>query len=100
MEKPAQSTWRCTSDIQVEDKDGNLVPDAVAAISFKLSGAGELAGIGNANPKEMASFRLPHRNTYQGRCLAVVRPTGTAGTITLQATSDGLEPASVTLRVG
>jgi beta-galactosidase len=86
--------------VHVEDNDGNLVPDAVADISFKLLGTGELAAVGNANPKEIASFRLPRRKTYQGRCLAVVRPTGTAGSITLQANSEGLEPASVALRVG
>lgn len=86
--------------VHIEDKDGNLVPDAVADISFKLSGAGELAAVGNANPKEMASYRLPRRKTFQGRCLAVVRPTGAAGTITLQASSDGLESASVNIRVG
>ena len=85
--------------VHIEDKDGNLVPDAVADIRFKLSGNGELAGVGSANPREMASFRLPHRQTFQGRCLAVVRPTGSAGTITLQASSEGLESASVTIRV-
>lgn len=86
--------------VQIEDKDGYLVPDAVADISFKLSGAGELVAVGNANPKEMASFRLPRRKTYQGRYLAVVRPSGTPGTITLQASSEGLESASITIRVG
>ena len=85
--------------LHIEDKNGNLIPDAVADIHFKISGAGELAAVGNANPKEMASFRRPRRNTYQGRCLAVVRPDGTAGAIILQAMSDGLESTSITIRV-
>lgn len=86
--------------VHVKDKDGNLIPDAVAEVNFKLSGVGELAAVGSANPRETASFRLPQRRTFQGRCLAVVRPTGTAGPIILQASSEGLEPASTTIHVG
>ncbi len=85
--------------VHIEDKGGNLVPDAVAEVYFKISGAGELAGVGSANPREMASFRLPRRRTFQGRCLAVVRPTGASGPITLQAESEGLEPVSITIHV-
>ena len=40
--------------IHIEDKEGNLVPDAVAEVNFKVSGVGELAAVGNANPKEMS----------------------------------------------
>ena len=86
--------------VNIEDKDGNLVPDAVAEVNFKVSGAGELAAVGSANPREMASFRLPRRRTFHGQCLAVVQPAGAAGAITLQATSEGLQPSSVTIRVG
>lgn len=86
--------------VHTEDKDGNLVPDAVAEIRFKVSGVGELAGVGSANPREMASFRLPRRKTFHGQCLVIVRPTGTAGPITIQASSEGLEPASITIHVG
>ena len=81
------------------DKEGNLVPDAVAEVSFKVSGPGELAAIGNANPREMDSFHAPRRRTFQGRCLAIVRPSGAPGQITVQATSAGLEPASLSLQI-
>jgi beta-galactosidase len=85
--------------VHVEDKDGNEVPDAVAEVRFDVGGAGELAAVGNANPKEMASFRRPHRRTFHGKCLAIVRPTGTRGVITVQARSEGLLPASTQIRV-
>ena len=85
--------------VHIEDLHGNLVPDAVAEVNFKVSGAGELAAAGSGNPREMASFHLPRRNTFQGRCLAILRPTGIAGPITLQASSDGLQSASLTLQV-
>jgi beta-galactosidase len=85
--------------VYVEDKRGNEVPDVVAEIRFDVGGAGKLAAVGNANPKEMASFRHPRRRTYHGRCLAIVRPTGTRGQITVQATSEGLLPAATTITV-
>jgi beta-galactosidase len=83
--------------VEVHDEAGNVVPDAAVPVRFSLKGPAELAGVGNANPNEMASFRQPRRMTFRGRCLAVVRPTGAAGAITLQAEADGLEPATVVI---
>jgi beta-galactosidase len=85
--------------VHIEDQDGELVPDAVIGVNFSVSGAGEIAGLGNANPKEMASFRQPHRNTFHGTCLLVVRPSGQAGEITVQATSDSLRSGLATVAV-
>lgn len=85
--------------VHIEDKEGNEVSDAVAEVRFDIAGAGELAGVGNANPKEMASFRRPRRRTFHGKCLAIVRPTGTRGVITVQARSEGLQPAAAEIRV-
>ena len=85
--------------VDVLDAAGNLVPDAVVPIRFTLSGPCTLAAVGNANPKEVASFRQPRRNTYHGQCLAVLRPTGAPGLLTLQVESDGLKPASLSIQV-
>jgi beta-galactosidase len=84
--------------VEVLDAKGNLVPDAVVPVTFALSGAAELAGIGSANPKDAASFRAPRRKTYHGRCLAVLRPTGASGKISLRAESEGLAPATVAVK--
>jgi beta-galactosidase len=83
--------------VQVMDEQGRLVPDAVVPVSFTISGAGEIAAVGNANPKDVASFRQPQRKTFHGTCLVVVRPTGTSGQIELRANSPGLEGAAVQL---
>ncbi len=85
--------------VQVADEQGRPVPDAVVPVSFTLTGAGELAAVGNGNPKDVASFRQPHRRTYQGVCVAIVRPTGQPGSIELRAESPGLEPATVRIDV-
>ncbi|MBW4027838.1 MAG: glycoside hydrolase family 2 protein [Acidobacteria bacterium] len=81
----------------VVDDQGRLVPDAVLPVSFTLSGVGEIAAVGNANPKDVASFRQQRRDTFQGTCVAIVRPTLKSGTITLNAESPGLESATLRL---
>jgi len=85
--------------LEVIDQSGNEVPDAAIPVSFEMSGPGELAATGTANPKDLRSFRQPHPTTYHGKCLAIVRPTGSAGRIELLARSDGLEPARLLLKV-
>ncbi|HJQ26939.1 MAG TPA: glycoside hydrolase family 2 TIM barrel-domain containing protein [Blastocatellia bacterium] len=85
--------------VEVLDQRGNLVPDAVVPVSFSVAGVAELAGVGSANPKDAASFRQPRRPTFQGRCLAVLRPTGRSGVITLRADAEGLQGAMIRLQV-
>jgi beta-galactosidase len=84
--------------VEVLDGQGRLVPDAVVPVRFSLAGVAELAGVGSANPKDAASFRQPERRTFQGRCLAILRPTGNRGTVTLRAEADGLQGASLRLQ--
>jgi beta-galactosidase len=83
--------------VKVVDDKGHLVPDAVVPVLFSLKGVGELAAVGNGNPKDLSSFRQQRRDTFHGVCLAVVRPTGQAGTIEVQAVSESLESAAITL---
>ncbi len=85
--------------VQVVDKMERLVPDAVVPVRFSVSGAGEIAAVGNANPKDVASFRQARRDTFHGECVVVVRPTGKAGAVEVMAEAPGLEGASVTLDV-
>jgi beta-galactosidase len=85
--------------VQVVDESGRPVPDAVVPVSFVATGAGEIAAVGNANPKDVGSFRQPRRDTFHGECVVVVRPTGKPGAIEVRAESPGLESATVTLQV-
>ncbi len=71
----------------------------MAPVLFKVSGSGELAAVGNASPNEMASYRKPKRNTFQGKCLAVLRPTRVSGAITLRAESPSLAAAELTVEL-
>ena len=49
--------------IEVVDDKGNVVPNSNIPVLFTISGNGELAGIGNANPADMAGFKQSKRNT-------------------------------------
>ncbi|AXC13642.1 Beta-galactosidase [Acidisarcina polymorpha] len=83
--------------VTVVDEAGRPVPDAVVPVSFTVEGAGELMAVGNANPKDVTSFQQPHRDTYHGVCLAVVRPRGAAGKIVIRAQSPGLQGGTAEL---
>jgi len=50
-------------------------------------------------PNDVSSFHLPLRKSYQGRCLAILRPKGETGKITFKAEADGLKAASISIRV-
>jgi len=55
--------------------------------------------VGNANPKDVGSFRQPQKATFHGACVAILRPTGERGSITLKAEAADLEPASVVVKL-
>ena len=81
--------------VEIVDRRGTVVPDAAIPVRFTVSGAGELAATGSPAPNDASSFRLPVRKTYQGRCLAILRPQGGPGKIMLKAEADGVKAATI-----
>jgi beta-galactosidase len=84
--------------VEVVDRRGLVVPNAMIPVRFTVAGAGELAATGSTAPNDASSFRVPLRKTYQGRCLAILRPQGGPGRITLKAEADGLKAATIAVR--
>ena len=78
--------------VEVVDANGQRVPNAEIPVRFSVSGAGELAAQGSGSSERSGQFPAPVRKTFQGRCLAILRPNGSTGDITLRAEADGLEP--------
>ena len=74
-----------------------MVAILVKKMTVTVDGAAELIAVGNANPKNVASFQQPHRHTFHGKCLAVLRPLGKSGKIRILAESPGLSPSTVDL---
>lgn len=85
--------------VEIVDADGRRVPNATIPIEFDVDGAGDLAGVGNGNPTDMKSFQSPRCETFRGRCLVILRPTGEKGNIRLRATAKGLTAATIPVKV-
>ena len=84
--------------VEITDADGERVSTAETPVRFSVGGEGELLATGSGSPCAPASFHRPERMAFEGRCLAILRPTGKGGKITLQAEADGLAPATLTVR--
>jgi len=81
--------------VKVVDKDGILVPHADNLIHFTIEGEGSITGVDNGSETSDESFKANYRKAFNGLCLAVVRSTEKAGTITLNASADGLDVMTI-----
>jgi len=82
---------------EVQDAGGIVVPTAANAISFSVSGPGEIVGVDNGNAIDTAAYKATSRNAFSGKALAIVRSTGAPGSIVISASSTGLTAGSTTL---
>lgn len=85
----------CYVTVEVVDAAGRRVPDAALSVDLMVSGAGDLEGVANGRPNKPASFRAPTCETYRGRCLVILRPSGEAGLIRLSASAESLDESSI-----
>jgi beta-galactosidase len=84
-----------TGDIQ--DANRVFVPTGDNSVAFSVSGPGQIVGVDNGNPLDTASYKGTTRKAFSGKVLAIVRSTGTAGAITVTASSSGLTSTPVTV---
>jgi beta-galactosidase len=75
--------------IELQDAAGTLVHDEDRTVSVSVSGPGELVAVGSARPDQQERFDTGSHTTFDGRVLAIVRPTG-AGVITVRVAAAGL----------
>ena len=79
--------------IEVTDKDGKLQPNAENRLEFNISGPGIIAGVDNANIKDIDPYVGTSRKAWHGRALVIIRSTRSAGNIKLTVSSKGLHNA-------
>jgi len=85
---------------EIVDSNGFVVPDADSImVNFEVNGNGKVAGVGSGDPRDMSSFQQPRKKTYEGRCIAVIKPGKEPGKIRVQATAEGLKGASAVITV-
>jgi beta-galactosidase len=85
--------------LSLVDDDGVLHVSRDRAVEVLVEGAGVLQGLGSANPATEEAFTATSCTTFEGRALAVVRPTG-PGRIVVTATAEGCEPRQVEIVSG
>ena len=80
--------------VEVLDADGNLCPVTDNLVRFKVSGA-RLIGVESGDLTDKSSVKADSRKAFSGMCLGIVaadRP----GPVSVEVSSDGLKPATVT----
>lgn len=92
-------TWDdvCHVEVYIVDANGLLVPNANNLVRFNVTGPGRIAAVDNGSLYSHEPFQSSQRTAYRGYCIAYLKATGEAGRVTLTATADGLQEASVSI---
>jgi beta-galactosidase len=85
-------------DVSVVDSKGRVVPTASNPVRFKWLGPARIAGVGNGDPSSHEPDKASRRRAFHGRCQVLLQANDRAGRVVLTALSEGLRPASVTIR--
>ncbi len=85
--------------VRIEDKDGNLCPEADNLVHFEVDGPGTIAGVDNGNAATVEPFQADHRKAFSGMALLIVRSVvGKSGEIRVRGKSAGLVEGGVVVR--
>ena len=79
--------------IEITDEKGQVVRDAIRSVRLSITGPATLAAFGNANPQAHGSFQSATSQSWDGRAMAILRGTNSAGPVKIEARSQGLKPA-------
>jgi beta-galactosidase len=82
--------------IALVDAAGTLHSSEDRAVTVTVDGPAVLQGLGSGNPCTEETFGASAHDTFNGRALAVVRPTG-AGTITVTVSAKDCDDRTVTI---
>jgi beta-galactosidase len=66
-------------------------------LAFQVSGSGKLLGLGNGDPSCHEMDKSNNRRAFNGLCMAIVQTSKSADEIRVEATSPGLQSATVSL---
>jgi beta-galactosidase len=82
--------------VSLRDASGTLVTHQDRSVSVAVTGPGLLAGLGTGRPSTEEPFNGSRCTSFDGRALAIVRPTG-PGPIEVRVETEGCEPVTVLL---
>jgi len=96
----AHTSELCYINIEIIDQNGNIVPHINdLTVDFQLTGEASIAAVGNGDPTDMTSFQQPRKKVYQGKALAIIRPTGKKGKAILKAMAGHLQEDTITIEL-
>ncbi len=84
--------------VEIVDENGTRASDESCEVTLDVRGAGRQQGFGSGSPFTTGSYTDDRHELFDGKALAVIRPTG-PGDIIVTARAEGFEEASVTLVV-
>jgi beta-galactosidase len=83
--------------VKIVDAQGRTVPIAKNLVTFKVTGAGHLIGLGNGDPACHEPDKGRQRSAFHGLCLAIVQSARAPGAISIEANSPGLNSATAVI---
>ena len=84
--------------VSVVDENGIFVPNAENNITFEVTGAGHLLGLGNGDPGCRENDKAASRHAFSGLVLALIQSNEDSGEIKVKASSEGLETCQLILK--
>lgn len=85
-------------EISTVDENGTFVANARNRINVKVTGEGRLIGLDNGDSTDYEEYKGNNRKLFSGKLLAIIARNKNAGSITVTATSNGLNECSVILK--
>jgi beta-galactosidase len=84
-------------EVDINDAQGVVVPKANDTISVSVSGPGTLVGLDAGDSTNHDSYKGTSHAAFNGKLMAIVQSTSTAGAVTVKATSGSLTSGSTTI---
>jgi beta-galactosidase len=84
--------------VEITDIDGIMQPNATNRLQFNIDGPGVIAGVDNADIKDIDTYAGNTRKAWKGRAMVVIKSTHDVGDIKLSVTSNGLEEKSIIIK--
>ena len=85
--------------VEITDSSGNIQPNADNQLQFAVTGPGIIAGVDNANLKNLEKYISNTRKAWHGRALVVIKSIQSTGTIRLKASSEMLQGDEIEIKV-
>ena len=83
--------------VALTDDEGRTDTTADELVEFTVEGPGQVVAVGSSDPMSTESFTRPQRKLWRGECMAIVRPSGIPGDITVKARTASGKTSALTI---